>query len=558
MLTRRSSVLALCALCALSFSCRTTPATTPDPSPKAPVLVKVFAINDLHGHMEGPSGHVKVQGQKVDAGGLDALAAHLNRLRAEHPHSAFVCAGDLVNASPLISALFHDEPTVEAMNALNMDLLAVGNHEFDDGVEELLRLRRGGCHPETGCKGKDAYPGASFPFLAANVRFKDTKAPLFEPYVVKTYDGVKVGFIGLTFTDTPSAVTPEAVKSVEFLDEVQTVNTYARELQAAGVQAIVVVIHEGASTTSDEDINDCTQASGPVIDLTRRFDASVDVVISGHTHQAYNCTVEGKLLTSAKSFGRVLTEIDLTLDPTTGHVLSKKARNLATTRDVPLDPAMAQHIARYRELVSPLADQAVGLQAEDLLRQPNEAGESSLGMLIADAQLLETSKTAGAQLALMNLGGVRNDLKVAPTGQEDAGVITYSEAHSVQPFGNTLVTMTLTGEQLKALLELQFRPDRHAILQPSSGFTYTWRESAPQGQRVLPQSIMLHGEPVTSQGRYRVTVNSFLASGGDNFPILAQGQDRVGGRVDLDVFIDHLRAHQPLSPPKPGRIVKAP
>lgn len=539
------------------------PAAKPDPvippTKAEPVLVKVFAINDLHGHMEGPSGSVKHDGQKIDAGGLDALAAHLNTLRAQHPNAAFVCAGDLVGASPLISAIFHDEPTVEAMNALQMDLLAVGNHEFDEGVDELMRLSKGGCHPEDGCKGRDSFEGAKFPFLAANVRFKDTKKTIFEPSLVKTYGDVKVGFIGLTFKDTPSAVSPSAVKSVEFLDEVETVNAQVKALQAQGVQTIVVVIHEGAMTESDADVNDCTNASGPIIDLTKRFDAAVDVVVSGHTHQAYNCTVEGKLLTSAKSYGRVLTEIDLKIDPTSGDVVEKSAKNIITSRDnITLDEGMVQHIDRYKQLVAPLAQQRIGMIKTDLLRQPNDAGESALGMLIADAQLAETqpATAGGAQIAFMNIGGVRNDLKMAPTSGESEGELTYNELHSVQPFGNTLVTMSLTGAQIEQLLEQQFGRDRPSILQPSAGFSYVWRAAGPDGDKVDPASIKLNGQPLDPAKTYRVTVNSFMATGGDGFSVLTQGTEQTGGRVDLDSFVDFVKARQTLEAPASGRIVK--
>lgn len=535
----------------------------PDPKPVAsvePIKVKVFAINDLHGHIEGPSGKVKVKGESLDTGGVDALAAHLNTLRANNPNSAFVCAGDLVGASPLISALFHDEPTIEAMNALGLDLLAVGNHEFDEGVDELMRLSKGGCHPEDGCKGRDSFEGAKFPFLAANVQLKESKKTLFEPSLVKTYEGVKVGFIGLTFKDTPSAVSPDAVKTVEFLDEVETVNAQVKLLQAQGVQTIVVVIHEGAITKSSEDVNDCTDASGPIIDLTKRFDPAVDVVVSGHTHQAYNCEVEGKLLTSAKSYGRVLTEIDLTIDPRTGDVIEKKANNLANSREgITLDPAMVAHIDRYKQLVAPLAQQHVGQVGADILRQPNAAGESPLGMVVADAQLKETqpAERGGAQIALMNIGGVRNDLLIEPTDGEPQGVITYNEVHSVQPFGNTLITVSLTGEQLERLLEQQFRQERHTILQPSTGFSYTWSESAPLGDKIKPADIKLNGQPISAEKTYRVTINSFLATGGDGFSVLTEGKDATGGRVDLDVFVDYIKAQTFIKAPEQRRITQS-
>ena len=521
----------------------------------APVLVKILALNDLHGHIEGPSGEVLVEGKRVEAGGVDALAFYLARARASHPNTVFVAAGDLVGASPLISALFHDEPTIEAMSALGMDLLAVGNHEFDEGVDELKRLSAGGCHPEDGCTGKERYDGASFPFLAANVVVEETGETLFEPYLIKEFEGVSIGFIGLTLEGTPDVVSPQGVRGVKFLDEAETINAYASELQSKGVEAIVVVMHEGAAHEDPDaydDIDDCPGLVGPLVEINARLSPAVDVIIAGHTHQAFKCTMDGRLLTSAKSYGRILTEIDLTLDPKTGDVIESSAHNVAIRREVDLDKGMAEHIARYKGLVGPMATAEVGTLAEDLVRDTDEAGFSPLAGIIADAQLQATSygEEAGTHLALMNLGGVRDHLRMAPSGDEGIGIITYEELFDVQPFGNTLVVLKLTGAQLHDLLESQFANERGArLLQPSAGFTYVWSEKEGEEGHVDPKKMKLHGEPILADRTYTLTVNSFLAGGGDGFALLADLEQVAGGPVDIDALRAFLATHPALRAP---------
>jgi 5'-nucleotidase len=520
-----------------------------------PVAVKVVAFNDLHGHMEGPSGKVEVKGERVEAGGLDAFAAHLAAMRAKNTNTAVVCAGDLVGASPLISALFHDEPTVEAMNLMEIDFVAVGNHEFDEGVAELERLQSGGCHPEDGCQGKESFEGARFGFLAANVVVKETGKKLFPAHAVREYGGVKVGFIGLTLEGTPQSVTPSAVEPVRFLDEAEAINASVAELKGQGVEAIVVIVHEGGYPEAKiEDVNDCPGISGPIVAINAALDPAVDVMVTGHTHQAYNCELEGRLVTSAKSYGRVLTEIDLKVDPKTGDVVARSARNVAVTRDVEMDEGLSAHIARYRELVAPLANKPVGELTEDVLRAPDEQGQMPLGVLIADAQLEATRAVdaGGAQLALMNPGGVRADLTFAATEGGVDGQVTFNDLHATQPFNNTLVTMTLTGAQLRGVLEAMFREGgRNYLLQPSSGFAYTWKEEAPHLVEVT-----LDGKPLDDAASYRVTVNSFLADGGDGFAGLKEGTQRQGGAVDLEAFEAFVRARGTIASPTQRRVRK--
>ena len=332
-----------------------------------------------------------------------------------------------------------------------------------------------------------------FPFLAANVRVKETGETLFPPYLIKEYGAVKVGYIGLTLEGTPDAVSPEAVAPVEFLDEVEVINKYTKELQDQGVEAIVVVIHEGGYPEADlVDINDCPGLSGPIVQIHEGMDPAVDAIVAGHTHQAFNCEMDGRLITSAKSYGRILTEIELKIDPATGEVVEKKATNLAVRRDVGLDPEMVDHLRRYRGLVGPMAQRKVGVLPQDILRKPDEHGYSALGGLIADAQLAATSPRArgGAEIAFMNLGGVRDDMRHAASGAEGDGVITYEELFDIQPFGNTVVVLELTGAQIEQLLEQQWQGEGTVrLLQPSVGFSYTWRDGEDLEDHVDPSTL---------------------------------------------------------------------
>lgn len=529
----------------------------PEAAPEQPVHVKVLAFSDLHGYLEGPSGSVEVQGTKLEAGGADRLAAKVAEIRAVHPLTAVVTAGDMIGASPLLSALFHDEPTIESLNAMQLDVAGVGNHEFDEGVDELKRMQTGGCHPTDGCQDGDDFGGAEFPLLAANVTVESSGETIFPGYWVKDFGKVKVGFIGLTLEDTPSVVSPEGVKGLKFGDEADTINAVVPELQKQGVEAIVVLIHEGGRLGGpSNDVNDCPDVSGPIVEIVQRTDKAVDAFVTGHTHQAYICEFDGRIVTAAKSYGRLLTEIDLHIDPKTGDVVERKAQNLVVDRNGEPAPAVQKLIAKYGAIAAPLANEKVGVVSATISREADANGISPLGRLIADIQLAATKGEVrgNAQVAFMNPGGIRASIELEPSADEGRGVLTYAEAHSVQPFGNGLVTMTLTGKQLHELLEAQWQDEgRVKILQPSKGFTYTWKEGAERGAKVDPASIKLGGKVVAPDAEYRVTVNSFLADGGDGFSVLADGTDRVGGPVDLEALVVWFKANSPVKPAKDRR-----
>jgi 5'-nucleotidase len=544
----------------LVLSLLTIPAAA---APSGTVDVQILALNDFHGNLLPPAGSSGRVGT-INAGGVEYLATHINNLRALNPNTVVVSAGDMIGASPLLSALFHDEPTIEAFNLIGLDYNAVGNHEFDEGWHELQRMQEGGCHPVDGCLDGDDFAGATFQFLAANVVRQDNGMTIFPAYKTRSFAGAKIAFIGMTLEGTPLIVTPSGISDLNFLDEADTVNALVPELQSKGIETIVVLIHEGGMQSAPAPFNGCTGISGPILDIVNRLDDEVDVVISGHTHQPYNCVIDGKIVTSAFSFGRLVTKIDLSIDRATGEVVTMTANNLIVTRDVPPASPLTALIAKYNAIAAPLANRVIGSITADITRTNNAAGESALGDVIADGQLDATNEPGfgDAVVAFMNPGGIRADLTYAgsPAGEGD-GNVTYGEMFTVQPFGNSLVTMTLTGAQIERLLEEQLAGCTLAsarILQVSAGFTYTWKASGGVCDKVDPTTIMLNGVMIDPLSNYRVTVNSFLADGGDSFPILTQGTDRLGGDVDTDAFEKYFATHSPVAPGPRDRITVIP
>jgi len=528
--------------------------------PNKIVSVQILALNDFHGNLEPPAGSSGRIGT-IDAGGVEFLATHIDQLRSENRNTVVVSAGDLIGASPLLSALFHDEPTIEAFNLIGLDYNAVGNHEFDEGVDELLRMQEGGCHPVDGCLDGDSFEGADFDFLAANVTYNDSGKTIFPAYKIENFQGVKVAFIGMTLEGTPSIVTPSGISHVSFADEADTVNALVSRLKQRQVETIIVLVHEGGAQVPSGGINECNGISGAIVDIVERTSDEVDLFITGHTHNAYNCVIDGRPVTSASSFGRLVTQINLDIDKFTGEPVQIQAENLIVTRDVTRAPALTSLIQKYSAISAPLANRVIGSVTATITRTANAAGESPLGDVIADAQLFATTapELGGAQIAFMNPGGIRGDITYTASGSEGDGNVTYGEAFTVQPFGNSLVTMTLTGQQIKDVLEQQFNnpaPGQMRILQVSEGFSYTWDMDAPVGSKI--SDMTLNGVPIDLNASYRVTVNSFLADGGDNFTALRQGTDRLGGALDLDALVDYFAANSPVAPGPVDRITVVP
>jgi 5'-nucleotidase len=561
--------------------------------------LKIIALNDFHGNLQSP-GKFRANGHSpnVDAGGVDYLAGYIEQLKGENPNHVVVAAGDLIGASPLVSALFHDEDTVEAMNRIGLEFSSVGNHEFDKGNRELLRMQSGGCSTQdkNTCQGAAAgtptpFEGAKFHYLAANVFDTTAHHTLFPAYGIKSYEGVRVAFIGLTLRETPTIVTPSGVAGLRFDDEASTINTVIQRLRKQGVANFVVLIHQGGrqAPAGTLDINACEGglAGTPIEDIVRRLDDHVDLVISGHTHQPYICQLANRagrkiFVTSASAFGRVLTDIDVRIDRKTRHVTEVSAKNIlverTTASGVIADASLRSIVDHYAALTAPIANRVVGSVTADITRTPNAAGESALGDVIADAQLAATQAPGlgSAVVSFMNQGGIRTDIPYVPVlrGVENGaekGQVTYNELFTVQPFGNSLVTLTLTGRQIETLLEEQFKgcalgapstavapPDTDRFLQVSEGFAYTWSSGGLPCAKVDAGSIKIHGVAVESSAKYRVTVNSFMADGGDQFWILQQGTDRIGGPQDIDAMLSYFEKHQPVAPGDAHRIAVKP
>lgn len=562
-------------------------ATTAGRGPVAPVEVKLIAFNDFHGNLQPPKAVIDhpapgPEAVRVPAGGGAYLASAIAALREGRPNSLVVSAGDMIGASPLVSALFLDEPTIHAMNFIRVDYNAVGNHEFDRGQAELIRMQKGGCEKNTVRQpcAVEPFRGARFDFLAANV-IRPDGSTLFPGYAVRTFGTgerqVKVGIIGMTLKETPTVVTPAGVAGLSFRDEAETVNALIPKLKAEGADAIVVLVHQGAYSKLGYDDQSCGGLEGELLPILDRLDPGVDVVVSGHTHHAYVCDygrinpARPILLTSAASYGRLVTDIDLTIDPAAGKVISKRARNIVVQSEAftnsrgetpltdavpayPAEPAVAALVDRYVKAAQPIAARAVGRLAGAALKDNDANGESVLGNLIADAQLAATqgASSGNARIALMNPGGIRADLVPGADGG-----VSFGQLFAAQPFANMLVVKSLTGRQLRALLEQQFASGSNTaqnpyILSPSHNLRFAYDLSKPEGQRIV--LLTVDGRPVRDETVYRVAMNSFLASGGDNFTVFREGTDTTGGLQDLDALEAYIAAAGSLTPPALGRI----
>jgi 5'-nucleotidase len=571
--------------------------------------IQLLAINDFHGHLAAntpgtvqtgccnPTFSGGVQNgwtpRTQAAGGIVYLATHMKNLGAANPNTITVGAGDLIGASPLVSALFHDEPAIEAMNALGLDVSGVGNHEFDEGIDELRRMQFGnqhggdGCHPVDHCQDGTPFGGSLFQYLAANVFFAGTETTVLPPYEVQKVGNTKIAFIGLTFEGTPTVVTPSGVAGLEFRPEVATTNALVEKLRnEQGVKAFVVLLHQGGAQRPPApppfpgpapagneytNINRCDGFNGPEMEaIANGIDPRVSVIVSAHTHQPYVCTMAGKLVTSAASFGRVITDIDLTIDGNSKEVKSAVATNRIVSQDVAQDPEAKAILDKYTGLSAPLANRVIGRITADIRSSrdtpsgQNAAGEQPMGDVIADAMLEATTPTdfGGAKAAFMNSGGVRAGLAFAPqAGAADGpGEVTYGEAFTVQPFGNTLVVKKCTGQQIYDVLNQQFNnpsAGSNRIMLPSANVHYQWSASA---RRVVDGTVSFDGgtTAIAKNAVYPVTVNNFMADGGDNYTVFRDCAEPLGGEIDLDAFARYLGAHSPVAPPALTRIERVP
>lgn len=498
----------------------------------APVTLRLIGFNDFHGQLSAPSPQSPLN---LATGGVAWLAGLVGQLKAENPLNVVVAAGDLIGASPMNSALFHDEPTIAALSELGLEFSSVGNHEFDEGVAEIRRIQG----------------LARFQYLAANVIDNTTGRTLFPPSAIKTFEieggrTLRVGFIGAVVKATPLLVVQDAVSTLTFLDEATAVNAAVPALRGQNVDLIVLLIHEGGRTSSDSfDDDTCPNFTGAILPILDKLDPAIDVVVSGHTHRTYICRRDGRLITSAGSQGRFVTSIDLTVDAQTKRITHAEARQLAAVHDkVPKSDAVQAIEVAATKAVEPLANRTIAEIKEDLLVSANANGESVLGDVIADAHLAATS----AQIAFMNLSGIRTSLSA------QSGRVTYGNIHAVHPFGNALITMSLTGAEIDELLEQQWMGS--GLLQVSQGFSYEWDADASPGSRVDAKSIRLNGVTIDPAGSYRVTANEFLAAGGDGFKQMTNGTDRVRGVLDIEALERYLTTHSPVKAPKRDRITQ--
>jgi 5'-nucleotidase len=546
-----------------------------NPDPKGQLIdLQILAFNDYHGHLEASTPGT-VDG--IPAGGGEYLAAKLSELRQGKKFSLTVAAGDLIGGSPAFSGLFHDEPSVESLNAMRLDVSSVGNHEFDEGVIELLRMQYGGCHPVDGCYfPDDPYAGADFQWLAANVVNETTGETPLPPYWIERFNNVEVAFIGMTLEATDTLVAAAGIQGWDFLDEAETANALVPILKAQGVEAIIVLLHEGGSQTPPPgDVDACVGISGPVVTINDALDPAIDVLITGHTHLPYNCVLadsagQPRIVTSAYAYGRVVSELNLVLDKRTHDVrrdLSTATNHIVEQAALAPDPAITAIIAKWQPLYDAAGTTPVGTITADITRGGTPPGsdrgvESAAGNLVADAQLWSTS-ASGAQIAFMNPGGVRSDLTYAQsqTPPEGDGVVTYGEAFTFQPFGNTLVTFPMTGAQIVSVLEEQCQPigsSRPFLhLGVSEGFTYDLSKTIVAGDctSVTVSNVQLNGVPLDPAASYNVTVNNFLADGGDNFTTFATiTAPRLDGGNDLLALVNYLGTFSPVAPPSIDRV----
>ena len=536
--------LSLSLICTL-FACATYPAK--------PIVVNLVAINDFHGHIDTEKFSLTKAGDTVAqtfvGGGVELLGSNLQAWRKEDPELLFVGGGDLIGASPGISSLFADEPALDALSMMGMRVSAVGNHEFDQGVQELKRQQNGGCdspRADKACKFNSGFSGAKFTYIAANVIENASGKPLFPAYYIDQAHGVKIGFIGAVLRDTPMMAASEHVKGLNFIDEADAINSNIPALKALGVKVFVVLIHEGGTTTEAFDQASCSQLKGPIVDIVKRLDPAIKLIVSGHSHSGFLCKVDGRTVTQAQMYGHLLTRIAMTIDAASHEVSDIDASNVVMAPStVPVPVGLSDLMTKARDgsraaMTRPVARLAVPVVSRKL----NDAGESPMGDLVADAQLAAV-KGQGVQIAFMNNKGIRGNLE---TGSDN--ISNYGQNTSVLPFGNTLTLLSLSGAQIRVLLEQQMwldeeAPDGRNVLQVSDGFTYTWDRNRPIGQRVIPESVKLNGAPLNDATEYRIAANNFIAGGGDRMPMFTQGKNRVDTSIkDLDVFIDFLKARE--------------
>jgi len=540
---------ALTAALALAGCASTTPGSPQAAAQAAaPVEINLVALNDFHGNLEPtrytytPAG--AAQPVTIQAGGIDLIGGALASFRSEDKDLLFVAAGDLIGASPAMSSLFADEPTLAAMDRIGLAASSLGNHEFDQGKQELLRQQHGGCdspRPDKACRFDGSFKGAGYTYLAANVTDQQTGKTLVPGWRVVDVKGVKVGLVGAVLKGVPSVVTASGVRGLAFQDEADAINAALPAMKAAGAKVFVVLIHEGGHTGEPYDKVDCDGLEGPIVGIVKRLDPAIRLVISGHSHKGYLCKVDGRVVTQGDAYGHLLSRIKMKVDPASGKVEDIAVANvvMAPGAFTP-DPQLSAWLKDVRARSQAELGKTVAQIASPLVtRKQDEAGQSALGGVVADAALAAV-RSEGAQVGFVNPGGMRNDLQSGAGGS-----VTFGQAQAVSPFGNTLVVMDFSGAQLRTLLEQQWdRPEGSMTLAASRNLAYQWDSTRPKGSRIVAGSLKIDGKPVEDGKTYRVVANNFLAEGGDRFPMFGQGVKRKDtGISDLSSLIAYLKQH---------------
>ncbi|THF71310.1 bifunctional metallophosphatase/5'-nucleotidase [Deinococcus sp. Arct2-2] len=550
--------------------------------PAEAVDITVLGLNDFHGNLQ-PTSFTKA-GEKtaISAGGVEAIAAEVNDARKANPNTILVGGGDLIGASPAISSLLRDEPSIYALNQIGLKLSSLGNHEFDQGLKELFRMQNGGCDSNDmakACKFDPNFSGATFKWLGANVTYKADGTNPFQPYSIQDIGGAKVAFIGAVTVSTVGLVSPDGIKELNFLDEAESVNKYIPELKAAKVDAIVMLIHEGGEISTGGTDNYSTvgcktlKDSSPIVQIAKRVDPAVTAIISGHSHQGYNCLVpdpkgNDRIVIQGDFYGHLLQRLNLTVDKANHEVMKASAQNLvvdytARKANNTLDFGMTQLVTTADAKTAAVKSVFVAnLGVPQIQRGISNARntESALGDVIADAQVFAT-QAQGSQISLMNPGGIRADLPDT-TQIKPGNAINFGDVFAVQPFGNTMVVMDLTGQQIKDVLEQQWSGSNATavkLLQVSEGFSYIYTDAAPAGSKVNIADIKFNGTPINPTGTYRVAINNFLAAGGDFFSVFTQGKNvvQLPNLSDVDAFAQYLKAKgSTLTNTVKGRITK--
>jgi 5'-nucleotidase len=483
------------------------------------IQVQLLGVNDFHGQLNK---YQRVSGTL--AGGAEFLAAYLKKYRQENPNTLLVHAGDMVGGSPPISSQFQDEPTVEFLNLLHFDVGTPGNHELDQGVNEMTRLIYGGFHKKTG-----NFQGSSTSYTSANIILKQSRTPLLPQYVIKQIDGIQIGFIGVvTAADTNLYVAPEQRKEVEVTDEVSAINQTVQLLKKKGVKAIVVLAHDSASSDQNG-----KNPRGTLVEMAAKIDPEVDVIFAGHSHEYANTVVAGKLIVQAYSYGIAFSQVNLEIDHQTKDVVKKQARIIITAHDkMTPDKETISLIDKYREKLSSYFNQVIGTMPDEISRNPDINGESSLAKMIGESE----REAMGAEMAFVHQGEMRYNLK--------KGNITIEDLYTDLPFGHSIKKLILTGEQIKLALEQQWRQGQEDDRLQTVGFTYSWDPNAPIGKRIVSVKDR-SGQELQPKKEYQVAISDYLAAGGDEFTAFEQGRIQEAGPPVVETLINHIQKNYP-------------